>query len=153
MSRYFFYQIQVSEIINESFIWCILYFKEVGTGPQREKSQSILRCISSFEADVTMLTSTKDNYFVLSYCVMLLKTQSITWPLEKEPKVASFVVFNVGVFELLKILSFPRYLPRNFKQEKNVDISKKCKSKGEIPGGKFTDRRKTYTSNYEFTCM
>lgn len=42
------------------------------------KSNSMLRSISSFEVDRTMLTSTKDNYFVLSCCVMLEKTQSIT---------------------------------------------------------------------------
>lgn len=39
--------------------------------PPRENSNSILRSISSAEVDITMLTSTKDNYFVLSCCVML----------------------------------------------------------------------------------
>jgi len=38
--------------------------------PKERKSNSILRSIASFEDDITMLTSTKGNYFVLSCCVV-----------------------------------------------------------------------------------
>lgn len=86
-----------------------------------KKRESILWCISSSEAAIAIVASTKDTYFVLSHCVMLEKTQSIAWPLEKQPNVACFVAFNVGVFELLKVLSLPtcgqRYLLRNLGQE------------------------------------
>lgn len=79
---------------------------------------------------------------------MLEKTQSIAWPLEKQPNVARFVPFNVGVFELLKVLSLPTWWSKvsleesHARRERNADASEKFKHKEEFHGGNFADHRK-----------